>query len=272
MENFKLTSEGILNVLNEIGINIPRHTKLKTDRLCHRLEQCLDHDAAQCYANLFDNENLVVNPSDYPVWGNKDDVTEGLHQKVWGRLSPGVGTSVGAFLKTCRLIVAVGEQWEEGVRKIALTDQEASAIAIRVSLTKLYTYDKVLLFHQQVHAIQRIGENRPMLVVGFATIVGSRKMGIKHAVKAFYAAPNQSQAVMIHHLRDKLQLLKQNQHHLSPDFAQSISDDKYTASFLLPTSWFVMEDLSCLGNIRKTSFLLKFSYIFLMSLNSLKCN
>ena len=72
MENFELPRGYILDVLNAIGIKIPRDTKLKTDRLRHRLERCLD--AAQRYRNLFGDENAIVDPASYPLWEEHDTI------------------------------------------------------------------------------------------------------------------------------------------------------------------------------------------------------
>ncbi|KAF5355092.1 hypothetical protein D9756_005575 [Leucocoprinus leucothites] len=230
MENFKLTRDAILNVLNEISINIPRHTKLKTDRLRHRLERCLD--AAQRYGNLFGDENTIIDPSTYPPWTHSQGTVEkDLDRKIWGGID--LGISPGAFSNMCGLVVTLGEQWDRGIREVVLTDQESSAIAVKI------------------HDVYCVEEGRPLLTIGFATIAGTRKMGIKRAIKSFYAAAKQSEAVMIYASPEEQALLfrlfKQNQSHLSPEFAQGISDDRCTASFLLPTSWLAMEDLSRLG-------------------------
>ena len=132
MENFELPRGYILDVLNAIGIKIPRDTKLKTDRLRHRLERCLD--AAQRYRNLFGDENAIVDPTSYPLWEEHDTIVQGLDRRIWGGID--LGITSGAFYKMCRSIVTtLGEKLNVGVREVILTDRKASAIAIKVGLT-----------------------------------------------------------------------------------------------------------------------------------------
>lgn len=125
MENFELPRGYILDVLNSIGIKITRDTELKTDRLHHRLERCLD--AAQRYRNLFGDENFVVDPASYPT------IAKGLDRKILGGID--LGITSGAFFNMCRSIVALGEQLSMGVREVILTDQESSAIAIKIGIS-----------------------------------------------------------------------------------------------------------------------------------------
>jgi len=124
MENFELPRGYILDVLNSIGIKITRDTKLKTDRLRHRLERCLD--AAQRYRNLFGDENFVVDPASYPMWEDHDTIAKGLDRKILGGID--LGITSGAFFNMCRSIVALGEQLSMGVREVILTDQESRPV------------------------------------------------------------------------------------------------------------------------------------------------
>ncbi|KAJ3564238.1 hypothetical protein NP233_g8418 [Leucocoprinus birnbaumii] len=134
MENLQLSRDAILTILNEISINIPRHTKLKTDRLRHRLGRCLD--AAQRYGSLFGEENAVVDPSKSPLWTQEQGaVRQGLDRKIWGGMDPGI--SPGAFSAMCSSINVLGDQWDKGIREVVFTDQEATAIAIKIHVGPL---------------------------------------------------------------------------------------------------------------------------------------
>lgn len=131
MEVLKLSRDDLLNVLNEMNVVIPRDTKLKVDRIRHRLERALD--AAQRYSTLFGNEIIALKPLDYPVWDDKKDVSEGLYRKVWGGISREGERVRGTFAKICMLIVALGEEWKKDVHNVVFTDERSTAIVVHVS-------------------------------------------------------------------------------------------------------------------------------------------
>jgi hypothetical protein len=131
MEDLKLSRSDLLDALNEMNIVIPPDTKLKQDRLRHRLGKALD--AAQRYSHLFGNEPTLINPADYPAWDIKKDVAEALYRRVWGGLLGEGERKRGAFAKVCLLIVALGEGWKQNVGTAVFTDEKSTAIAVKVS-------------------------------------------------------------------------------------------------------------------------------------------
>lgn len=132
MDTFKLTRDNILDILNELNITIPRHTRLKTDRLRHRLERALD--AAQRYPSLLEGESDTIDPSGYPLWSVRQDVTEGLYRQVWGGFVPEMERSGAAFSKMCHLIVGLGECYNQGIQTVIFSDNKTAAIVIQVGL------------------------------------------------------------------------------------------------------------------------------------------
>ncbi len=131
VDNFKLTRDDLLNILNEMSIAFPRNTKVKTNRLRHRLERALD--AAQRYSVLFGDEIGTVNPLEYPPWDEQKDVTEALHRKCWGDIFRESECLHGAFAKTCGVIISLGKYLKEGAHEVVLTDEKSTGIVVRVS-------------------------------------------------------------------------------------------------------------------------------------------
>ena len=106
-----------------------------------------------------------------------------------------------------------------------------------------------ILIYLQIHEIHTVGENRPLLVVGFSVITSTRKKEIKRATEKFHTATNQSQPVTVYASQmDK------------PCFSNCSSKIKAASPLgslkkfliastlpVLPTSWLAMEDLGRLG-------------------------
>ncbi|KAF9448255.1 hypothetical protein P691DRAFT_729965 [Macrolepiota fuliginosa MF-IS2] len=235
MDAFKLTRVDLLNVLNELNITIPRQTKLKTDRLRHRLERTLD--AAQRYSNILGSDDANINPSAYPVWDAHQDVTKGLYRQIWGGLVPEIERSGGAFSKMCNLIVGLGQFWANNIHEVIVTDDRTSAIVI------------------QILAVHAIKANRPLLVVGYAAVTSSKKMSLKRALKLFFSTDKIPTLATIRatgvELALFLHLLAQNGKHLSEEFTPCPQlSSQYSASALLPITWLNMRDIS---RLNKTS-------------------
>ncbi len=140
VDDLKLTRDDLLNILNEMSVAFPRDTKVKTNRLRHRLERTLD--AAQRYSTLFGNEVATVNPAEYPLWDERKDVTEALYRKCWGSILKEAEYLRGGFAKMCGLITSLGEYLKEGIREVVFTDEKSTGIVVHVSLSNSWVYAK----------------------------------------------------------------------------------------------------------------------------------
>lgn len=252
MEDPNLNRDDLLEVLNEMNIVIPPETKLKPDRLRHRLGRALD--AAQRYSQLFHNTLTPVNPADYPAWDTKKDVSEALYRKVWGGLlGDGNEKKGGAFSKLCLFVVAVGEGWKQGSECVFFTDEKSTAVAIRVSLCVMMKVFLIKCIAPQVCSILTVNEKRPVVVVGYACLTGPTKASLNQAMSQFWPQGTKFNRFRTTRVEVALLLflLMHNTKHLSTDFEPPHGlNETYDFTFLLPITWLSMDDI---GRLNKTT-------------------
>lgn len=146
-DDIKLTRDDLLNVLNEMSVAIPPDTKVKINRIRHRLERALD--AAQRYSTLFGNEITSVDPTEHPLWDERQDVVDALYRKCWGGIPREGERRSGAFAKMCGLIIFLGEKLKGGTREVIFTDEKSTGIVVHVSPFLNFEYMRVLMLKKK---------------------------------------------------------------------------------------------------------------------------
>ncbi|KAF9448254.1 hypothetical protein P691DRAFT_775533 [Macrolepiota fuliginosa MF-IS2] len=230
LEPSDIPRDYIIDTLGSMNIFISKDSRLKKDRLRHRLEKGLD--ASQRYTGIFGDAKAVVNPPDYPAWPDNQDLEAAMDRRVWGGFMKHEEDQPVGFMRLRELILSLVKAQKQGKHTVIFAEGSTALIVKMLGICA----PKV---------------TRPLIVVGYMSVSGTKQVNLADLLKRLIPEDQQSSVTRVFTTTSEQNLfwhlLNQNGNRLPPSFQPEGLGEGYQAGFVLPICQLSMEDVGRLN-------------------------